>query len=295
MKIYLILLSLIGSFFFLSCSSKYKELSSNNFETSNEFSKHLFNQYKSNADFEAKNMHDWNSAKLYAEKALKAAKGIYIKPEEISYWKISDNQTNELDKAYENLMIIYDNAIKNNPYYLAIAISSLDCWAEQQEEGWQIWDINKCKDDFLNALHEIYSKIENKNNLDNNKKITKVSTLSVVTKDKNQKVMQIIYFDFDKSNLSRVSVNKIKNFINSQGKNINKYLIVGHTDTKGTKNYNYNLSIERTKKVREILENLGIDSKLIYILGEGENKLNVKTNDNTAHPANRRAEINIIN
>ena len=295
MKIFIILSSLIGSFFLLSCSSKYKELSDNDFEPPNEFSTHLFNVYKSKADFEAKSMHDWNSAKLYAEKALQAAKGMNIKPEEMDYWKISNNKTNELNKAYENLMIVYNNAVKNSPYHLAIAISSLDCWAEQQEEMWQIWDINKCKDNFINALHEIYAKIEIKNDTDIEKKVTKNSTVSVVTKNHNQKVMQIIYFDFDKSNLSRVSINKIKNFIDKSGKNINKYLVVGHTDTKGVKKYNYELSIERAKKVKEILENLGINSKLIYILGEGENKLNVKTDDNMAHPANRRAEISIIN
>ena len=31
--------------------------------------------YKIKADFEAKEMHDWNSAKLYSEKALAAGAG----------------------------------------------------------------------------------------------------------------------------------------------------------------------------------------------------------------------------
>ena len=292
MKIYIVLVTIISSMFLVNCSSKYRDLSNNNFQPPNEFSKHLFNQYKLKADFEAQDMHDWNSAKLYAEKALKASNGTNIKPEKISYWKINDDKINDLNKAYENLMIVYDNAIKSDPYHLAVAISSLDCWAEQQEEKWQKWDINQCKDDFLNALHEIYSKIENDNYFEHNKEN---STVSLVTKDKNEKIKQIIYFDFDKSKLSEISIKKIKNFIDRHEKNINKYLIVGHTDTKGTKQYNYNLSIERSKKVREILINLGIVSKLIYILGEGENKLKIITNDDVAHPANRRAEISIIN
>ena len=46
--------------------------------------------------------------------------------------------------------------IINDPQNLAKAISSLDCWAEQEEEKWQTWDIDKCKNDFLTAMHEIY-------------------------------------------------------------------------------------------------------------------------------------------
>ena len=33
---------------------------------------------------------------------------------------------------------------------------------------------------------------------------------TVVTEDSNEKILQIIYFDFDKSNLSNVSINKIQ-------------------------------------------------------------------------------------
>ena len=57
-------------------------------------------------------------------------------------------------------MIIYDEASIQNPYDLAIAVTSLDCWAEQQEENWQTWDIQNCKRDFLNAMHNIYETIK---------------------------------------------------------------------------------------------------------------------------------------
>jgi len=43
--------------------------------------------------------------------------------------------------------------------------------------------------------------------------------------------------------------------------------------------------------VKTILIRLGISSEKIKILGEGENKLLVQTEDETKHPANRRAEI----
>ena len=66
-----ILLSL-SLLFLISCSASYERISNETFAHPNEFSKHLFEAYKIKADFEAIKMHDWNSAKLYSEKALAA-------------------------------------------------------------------------------------------------------------------------------------------------------------------------------------------------------------------------------
>ena len=69
----------------------------------------------------------------------------------------------------------------------------------------------------------------------------------------------------------------------------------GHTDTKGSSEYNLKLSLKRAEAVKQILLNIGIDEKNISILGKGESDLAVKTHDNTKHPANRRAEVKILN
>ena len=288
-----------------ACSVSYKELSDNAYTPPTKFTKYLMDSYKTKADFEAKEMHDWNSAKLYSEKALAAATGKKIKPEEVLYWKIPKDKVKELQMAYENLMIVYDNAVEKDPYNLAVAISSLDCWSEQQEENWQTWDIKRCKDDFLKAMHQIYNKIEIANReakIDeggetetikseaNSKNISNSDSVSVVTK-KEKEILQIIYFDFDKYNLTDVSSNSIKKFIEEYKNKIDTFLIVGHTDTKGTKEYNVGLSLKRAEAVKTILIRLGISSEKIKILGEGESKLLVQTKDETKHPANRRAEI----
>ena len=76
---------------------------------------------------------------------------------------------------------------------------------------------------------------------------------------------------------------------------MNRYIIFGHTDTKGTIKYNMSLSIKRAEAVKEILLSLGITAKNVSVLGKGENQLAVDTPDNTKHPANRRAEIKILN
>ena len=294
-----LLIPIISILIFLSgCSASYKQLSTMENKEPKNFQEHLLSEYKKRAIFEAEEMHDWNSAKLYSEKALKSLETDEIYPEKISYWKIPEENFNEIKIAYDNLMTIYKDAKKIDPFNLARAISSLDCWSEQQEENWQTWDINSCKDDFLNSMHKIYEKIskEEKNRETSNKKLSNLKNktkneVTIVTKNKNKELMQIIYFDFDKFNLSEVSKNKIKKFLNNYGGIINEYLIVGHTDTKGTNKYNLLLSIKRAEVVKEILISNGINQNSIKILGKGEEFLAVNTPDNTKQPANRRVEI----
>jgi len=298
-----LLLPIISLLIFLGgCSASYKQLSKMENKEPKNFQEHLLSEYKKRASFEAEEMHDWNSAKLYSEKALKSLETDEIYPEEISYWKIPEENINEIKIAYDNLMTIYKDAKSIDPFNLARAISSLDCWSEQQEENWQTWDINSCKNDFLNAMHNIYEKIssqeneqETSNNKDNNLENETKNEVTIVTKNENKELMQIIYFDFDQFNLSEVSKDKIKKFLNNYGSVINEYLVVGHTDTKGTNKYNLSLSIKRAEVVKEILINYGIQQSSIKILGKGEESLAVDTPDDTKQPANRRVEIKKTN
>ena len=298
-----LLLPIISLLIFLGgCSASYKQLSKMENKEPKNFQEHLLSEYKKRASFEAEEMHDWNSAKLYSEKALKSLETDEIYPEEISYWKIPEENINEIKIAYDNLMTIYKDAKNIDPINLARAISSLDCWSEQQEENWQTWDINSCKNDFLNAMHNIYEKIstqeneqETSDNKDNNLENETKDEVTIVTKNENKELMQIIYFDFDQFNLSEVSKDKIKKFLNNYGSDINEYLVVGHTDTKGTNKYNLSLSIKRAEVVKEILINYGINQSSIKILGKGEESLAVDTPDDTKQPANRRVEIKKTN
>ena len=298
-----LLLPIISLLIFLGgCSASYKQLSKMENKEPKNFQEHLLSEYKKRASFEAEEMHDWNSAKLYSEKALKSLETDEIYPEEISYWKIPEENINEIKIAYDNLMTIYKDAKNIDPFNLARAISSLDCWSEQQEENWQTWDINSCKNDFLNAMHSIYEKIsaeedeqETVNKKNNNSEDETKDEVTIVTKNENKELMQIIYFDFDQFNLSEVSKDKIKKFLNNYGSDINQYLVIGHTDTKGTNKYNLSLSIKRAEVVKEILINYGINQSSIKILGKGEESLAVNTPDDTKQPANRRVEIKKTN
>lgn len=293
-------LCLFGLLIITACSASYEKLKTVDSRTNNTFTKNLFETYKQKATYEAEEMHDWNSAKLYSEKALNALVGAEVKPQEMTYWKLPKKHIFELTQSYNNLMIIYNEAKILDPYNLAIAISSLDCWAEQQEENWQTWDIKKCRDDFLNAMHEMYAKIsDNEKNQDQqnleDKIINNPESVTVVTKNEKREIMQIIYFDFDEYTLSEVSLNTLKTFLDKYQNQISNYVIVGHTDTKGTNQYNLKLSLKRAETIKTIFIQKGIEEKNINILGKGEGFLAVLTADEVAHPANRRVEIRSSN
>ena len=282
--------------FIVSCSASYEKLTNSSFETKDGFSKYLLNAYKEKADFEAIEMHDMNSAKLYAEKALSSVNGEKIYPEKISYWKVTPEKRFDLIKGYNNLMLIYNDAVYFDPFNLAKAISSLDCWSEQQEENWQTWDIDACRNDFLDAMHALYNIIsKNKKEEISKNSTNSADSVSLVTKDEEENILQIVYFDFDKSKLSSVSISEINNFIKINKDKIKKYIVVGHTDTAGTREYNQKLSQERAETIKKLLINLDILDNNIKILGRGEDDLSVKTEDNTPYPANRRAEISLLN
>ena len=286
--------------FLMGCSAAYKEIKKIETKNPNSFHQYLLYNYKQKATFEAEEMHDWNSAKLYSEKALRAQEGEYIYPEEISYWKISLDRILDIKTAYNNLLSIYNEALITDPKNLAQAISSLDCWSEQEEEKWQTWDIEECKNDFHSSMHELYRQISIQNNDKSLKKANKEnvedkSNVAVVTQNNQKEIMQIIYFDFDNSRLSNVSKNTLISFLRKNKNVMSRFIILGHTDTKGSQNYNLVLSLKRAEAVKQILLNEGILKKNVSVLGRGENQLAISTLDDTKHPINRRAEIKILN
>jgi outer membrane protein OmpA-like peptidoglycan-associated protein len=68
-------------------------------------------------------------------------------------------------------------------------------------------------------------------------------------------------------------------------------VISGHTDTVGSKEYNYRLSLERAKTMFDILVANGAVPDHIKVTSHGEGNLLVKTPDDVDEPQNRRVEV----
>ncbi len=104
-----------------------------------------------------------------------------------------------------------------------------------------------------------------------------------------------IYFDFDKTTLKKesfIELNKVVDFL-KQNSSV-EIEIAGHTDSKGSDDYNANLSQGRSQSVVDYIISQGIDSYRLTARGYGESKP-IDTNESEAGRANnRRVEFTVL-
>jgi outer membrane protein OmpA-like peptidoglycan-associated protein len=104
-----------------------------------------------------------------------------------------------------------------------------------------------------------------------------------------------IYFDFDKATLKRESYPELQKVVEFLNQNPTVEIeIAGHTDSKGSDEYNQNLSQGRTQSVVDYLVTQGIERNRLMPAGYGESRP-VDTNDTDAGRANnRRVEFTVL-
>jgi outer membrane protein OmpA-like peptidoglycan-associated protein len=108
-------------------------------------------------------------------------------------------------------------------------------------------------------------------------------------------VQFIIYFDFDKYNLTVTSfqiLDEIKDFLRrNDNYNVN---LVGHTDLEGDIPYNVRLSENRVKTTKNYLISYGIPSERISVDYKGKAKPAIPSFDKVLAWKNRRVEIFLV-
>jgi len=109
----------------------------------------------------------------------------------------------------------------------------------------------------------------------------------------------ILHFDFNKSNINKEEqeLNNLLEFL-SKNKNYN-ITIIGHTDEKGSSEYNQKLSERRANAARNfIISNKFSAVKISSTIGKGESELLIPcpsgSCDESVHSKNRRVEIRLI-
>ncbi|HOY30652.1 MAG TPA: OmpA family protein [Bacteroidales bacterium] len=108
-------------------------------------------------------------------------------------------------------------------------------------------------------------------------------------------VLRNIFFDFDKFDLkpeSQVELNRLVDLLN-QNKTM-KIEIGGHTDNKGTADYNQKLSENRARSVYEYLVNKGIDKNRLSYKGYGLTQPIEPNDSEEGRAVNRRTEFRVI-
>ena len=104
----------------------------------------------------------------------------------------------------------------------------------------------------------------------------------------------VVYFPFDKFDLTTEAQQVVQQAADyAKMGNATKVLVVGHTDTSGSAQYNLRLSERRAKAVADALVGAGVNQSVLSVDWKGKTDLAVQTGDNVKEPLNRRATINI--
>lgn len=101
----------------------------------------------------------------------------------------------------------------------------------------------------------------------------------------------LVFFDFDKSTLSKDSLDILSNAVaDAKTKRSNSFSATGHADRAGTTDYNVRLSERRANTVKEQIKKLHAQAQ-VNVAAKGESDPLVPTKDGVREPQNRRVEV----
>ena len=110
----------------------------------------------------------------------------------------------------------------------------------------------------------------------------------------NQIMSEDVHFDFDRSELTE----KAKELLAQVGELLLKetrftVTIEGHTDARGTEDYNFTLGAKRAMKVKEFLSAYGIEGKRMESVSYGKEAPKAQGETEEAYSQNRRANFRV--
>lgn len=127
------------------------------------------------------------------------------------------------------------------------------------------------------------------------KTVEKTITLSKINAG-TKVILRNIYYNFDHHSLKETSYPELNKLYLFLKKNPSvKIQIVGHTDSKGSAEYNNNLSLKRAESVKSYLISKGLDNGRISAKGEGKSHpLASNDDEEEGRELNRRTEFEIL-
>ncbi len=122
------------------------------------------------------------------------------------------------------------------------------------------------------------------------------SKQEVLVRDKHDKVKSLTLFVpylFRSYTLDDESKDVLKQYALELQKEQSKITIIGHTDTKGRRAFNKELSLKRANEVKALFIEYGVAEDRISVEGRGESEPIADKNDPAANYLNKRIEIKI--
>jgi outer membrane protein OmpA-like peptidoglycan-associated protein len=217
---------------------------------------------------------DYGDSDTFASRAIMAANGGNVAPEEISARMLPADAVPGLTAARADLVAALGTATaKAKPEAAAAAVVAFDCWMQEQEENLQPDHIAACKADFDAAMAQL-----------------KEAPAPVAMPP--LPAPFTVYFA---NNSSAIDAENAKTVIAAAGAfaqaKAKTILLAGHTDAVGSNAANVALSEKRADTVKAMLVDLGVPAKAISTVYAGEAQLKVKTEKSEGQ--NRRVEIKL--
>ncbi len=271
MKLQAVIIAALAIISLTACTTATLEELRNTTPRGSTFHIALASEYLALSDWEAE-QYDWIDSQYFAQKGLQAAYGHNTEPEYPENWNIPEAMLPEFAMARDKLLaVLTPDITTHQPTLAARAQYAYDCWLEQQEEGWQLSEIEFCKEMFYSTIEEL-------------------TTIDV--KPQVRSTAYMIFFEHDKYTLTEEATNILQHILQE----ISQYpdteiLLHGHTDRSGSEEYNMQLSQQRAIAVKTALQQQGVADERITYFAFGETDPRIITADGVKEPANRRVEI----
>ena len=247
------------------------------------FNEFLRQEYLGRAEAELAE-YDYRSADIHALKALAAAGGESVMPQDPASWPMGEDMATELSAARALLLQALDDGGREAaPADAAHAQAMFDCWVEEQSEGHQPDDIQACREGFWNSLAKVQEAIMPE---------PEMAPAAAMPPEPPARDY-LVFFDFDKTAIRADSASILDRVVIAISElGADSVTLTGYTDLAGPYDYNLILSEERATAVRNFLTSEGVTADLTTS-GEGENDPRVPTADGVSEQENRRVEIRI--
>ena len=249
------------------------------------------------------NENDVDDFELFSDKAQRVKDGRIVDPQHLNMRRLPEKNVQELREARQRLLTaFYQGSKEKLPKESAYAQVMFDCWMQEQEENFQQHDIDVCKNQFYDALALLSPapltpepEIIANNAADQHCACDESPALPAEpNKAPVAPPVFIIYFDFDKDNLTPkaiATINEIKQA--NETWQPRRIILSGHTDLAGLNTYNEDLSSRRVDNVKNGLILSGISANKIEFNWLGERHPAIKTPDGKRKAENRRVEVHL--
>jgi OOP family OmpA-OmpF porin len=228
---------------------------------------------------------DYKDSDYFASKAIAAAGGGEVMPQEIGERRIPSDKVDVLTSARERLMAALngggrlkapDDAGRAQAYY--------DCWLQEQEENFQPKDIEFCRSEFFASLRNVEAAIAEK----------AMAPPPAPPPPAPEAATFQVLFDFDSSDIREDQQSAVQVAIwAAEAGGSRTVSLTCHTDTSGAVDYNQALSVRRCNSVTGAMLEAGIDRSRIVSFPVGQTQPLVETGDGVVEQANRVVVITL--